>query len=195
MKIRYLYVGKEIVGEHFLLLALLIFLANAHIQASDESTDEAAFPVIPQPFGNVAEAALKEQHKTHPLIIRIVLFRFFVVEVVRYARMRHFDAYLAVEGVGHREGGRDPAESVNGMGWESAHDALDGIADVLGRRDDHRTPHQHRRREEVVQPEYGAVRRDRLPFQIVFEPSEESQHPGVVEISLLASYVDFPRCL
>lgn len=39
--------------------------------------------------------------------------------------------------VGHGERGRDPAKGIDDMHWYAVDYALDGVANELGRRDDH----------------------------------------------------------
>lgn len=64
------------------------------------------------------------------------------------------------------------------MRGQSAHDALDGVAHELGRRDYQASRHEEDGGEEGVQAEDGTVRGDVLPFQVVLQASEQLEHLG-----------------
>lgn len=166
----------EVVDKSLFLSVLLIFMTNPDVHPHDESLHEASLPGVPHPLGGVAEHRLEEENEANPLVVAVVLFGALVVVVVRNPRMSHFDTYGPPEGIGHGEGGSDPAEGIDRMSRKSRDNTLNGIADVLCRGDDERAGHEECRCEEVVESEDGIVCDYGLPLEVVLEASEESQH-------------------
>lgn len=170
-------VAQQVLDQRLLLLGLIFLLAHAHVQPHDDGAQQVALPRPPQPVRRVAQRGLEEQHEAHPLVVGVVLLAVLLAVVVGHAGVRHLAALAAQEGVGHGEGGRDPAVGVDGpRGQPLVHDALDGRAHVLRGGDHHRARQQQHRREQVVQPEHGVVHHDVLPLQILLEPSEKFIH-------------------
>ena len=89
-----------------------------------------------------------------------------------------FVLYLSPERFRHRERGRYPAVRVDHMLVHPVDDALDGVADVLRRRDDDAAGEEQHRREDVVEAEDRAVRGDVLRLEVGGEAPQELEHPA-----------------
>lgn len=122
---------------------------------------------------------LEEEAEANPLIILDVFLVSLVPGRPIDARMGHFEADLfevgAVDGVGRM----DPAVGVKDvLGDILGVDAVDGVADVLSRRDDETERQQDHHRDAVVQPEDGRVYVDVADFDEILQTPEYVQHGG-----------------
>lgn len=100
---------------------------------------------------------MEKQHKTHPLVVLVVLDLVLAVGVRPDAGLHDVLAHNPRQPVGDGERRVNPTVSVHHVEGNLVDDAVDGVADVLARRDQQRECNQHDHRRLVMQAKYIVV--------------------------------------
>lgn len=105
------------------------FLFAVNDDAAHSIGDQANFallPLLPHPVWHVEEQPLEEQHKRHPLVVRVIPLLASVTTQTRMSNLRTDNFVLILR---QRVGVRDPAVGVQHMNWNGIVGyAVDGIA-------------------------------------------------------------------